>query len=93
MPIYVYEVKGGECPYCPGQFEMLEGIHDKPLKRCPACDCPVHRIMAAANGIIRGAGTDPISRAQAAGLKALKRDDSGDWVDIKTKKKVTPHKP
>ncbi|HYE80098.1 MAG TPA: FmdB family zinc ribbon protein [bacterium] len=93
MPIYVYEVEGGTCPDCPGRFDMLEGINDPPLRVCPACERPVRRIMAPAVGIVKGAGGNPIEKAQAAGFRALKRDDDGSLVDIKTKEKVKPPRP
>jgi len=87
MPIYVYETDDGTCVDCGGRFEMFEGINDPPLTACPACECPVHRIMAAAQALIRSGPSDPIARAQAAGFKALKRDNDGRLVDIKTGKK------
>jgi putative FmdB family regulatory protein len=87
MPIYVYETEDGTCVECGGRFEMFEGINEPPLTACPACECPVHRIMAAAQALIRSGPSDPIARAQAAGFKALKRDNDGSLVDIKTGKK------
>ena len=89
MPIYVYEPDSGHCDDCPARFEMLEGIHAKPLKRCPACEQLVHRVIAASFGIVKGS-SNPIADAQAKGFKALKRDDDGQLVDIKTRKKFKP---
>jgi len=45
MPIYVYEVikangKPGE------QFEIMQGIHDKPLKKHPETGKPIKRVIA-----------------------------------------------
>lgn len=87
MPIYIYETEDGKCADCGGRFEMFEGIHDPPLTACPACERAVHRVMAPAQVLIRSGSSDPIARAQEKGFKALKRDDDGSLVDIKTGKK------
>ena len=48
MPIYEYESlapKGG-CKKCRGGFEVIQGIDEKPLSRCPSCSQEVKRIIS-----------------------------------------------
>lgn len=48
MPIYEYEVvnplKG--CPKCQQRFEIIQGIGDKPLSRCPECGGRIKKVIS-----------------------------------------------
>ena len=47
MPNYDY--KCGKCGY---EFEELQGINDKPLRKCPKCKGKIKRLIGAGCGII-----------------------------------------
>ena len=52
MPTYEYE-----CDKCGKHFEKFQNMSDDPLKRCPECGGPVHRLIGAGAGIIfKGSG-------------------------------------
>lgn len=52
MPFYQYQ-----CKNCQHQFEELQGIHDDPLKDCPACNQPELNKMITTFGMIVHKGT------------------------------------
>ncbi|MEO7992870.1 MAG: zinc ribbon domain-containing protein [bacterium] len=88
MPIYVYEVEGGECDKygCTGQFEMLEPIRREPMATCPRCHKCVHRVPSVAHGQMRTA--DPLGALAKAGFHGFVRDDDGTLVDKYSGKKI-----
>ena len=45
MPIYEYEHDGAR-GQCEGRFEVLRGIDDPPLTKCPECGNPCHRVFS-----------------------------------------------
>lgn len=47
MPTYEYE-----CSVCGHRFTQLQGINDKPLKKCPECSGSVRRIITGGAGVI-----------------------------------------
>ena len=53
MPTYEYE-----CEECGHEFEIFQGITDKPLRRCPKCrKLKVRRLIGKGAGIIfKGSG-------------------------------------
>ena len=51
MPIYEYR-----CRKCGKVTELIEGFHDDPLKKCPACAGKVERQMSAGAFILKGTG-------------------------------------
>ncbi len=51
MPIYEYR-----CEKCENQFEMLQKITAEPLKECPECGGPVHKLVSATSFILKGGG-------------------------------------
>jgi len=71
MPTYEYE-----CENTGRHFEVLQGMNDAPLKSCPECGGPAHRVIVGGAGIIfKGAGfyaTD--SRTGGSGAPACGRD-------------------
>ena len=76
MPIYEYEVEGGECNLCGGCFELRRPADREPLTDCPVCRRPVHKIISQVNTPTK---TKPvsISDAKKAGFTVLERRDKG----------------
>jgi putative FmdB family regulatory protein len=75
MPIYVYR-----CEKCGLQFEKFQHFNDEPVKVCPECGGPVHRVYQPVGIIFKGSGfyvTDNRSN-NSAGLppKAEKETES-----------------
>ena len=48
MPIYEYESlqPSRGCKACRDRFEIIQGMDEKPLSRCPACGRPVRKIIS-----------------------------------------------
>jgi len=52
MPTYEYE-----CLSCKHKFEVLQGIKEKPITKCPKCSKKVKKLISSAGGFIfKGAG-------------------------------------
>ncbi len=51
MPTYEYE-----CESCSIRFERLQQFKDEPLKECPECGGPVHRLILPVGIIFKGTG-------------------------------------
>lgn len=51
MPIYEYE-----CDEQGHRFEKWQSIQDEPVKICPTCGAPVHKIFHPAGIIFKGSG-------------------------------------
>lgn len=51
MPIYEYQ-----CETCGIRFERWQSITDDPLKMCPECAGPVHRLIQPVGIIFKGSG-------------------------------------
>jgi len=51
MPIYEYEHDSGHAGQCQERFEVLQGIGDPPLSRCPECGRPCHRVISSFSAI------------------------------------------
>lgn len=51
MPTYQYE-----CEECGLVFERRQHFSDAPLKRCPECQGPVHRVFQPVGIIFKGSG-------------------------------------
>ena len=52
MPTYEYK-----CDQCGYRFEKFEKMTDQPLKKCPECNGPVHRLISSGAGVIfKGSG-------------------------------------
>ena len=50
MPIYEYR-----CPKC-GVVEVMQGIKEKPLKKCPTCKSKVERMISSSSFVLKGSG-------------------------------------
>ncbi len=51
MPIYEYQ-----CEECEHKFDMLQKITAEPLKECPECGGPVHKLVSSTSFILKGGG-------------------------------------
>jgi putative FmdB family regulatory protein len=50
MPIYEYK-----CAKC-GVVEVMQGIKDAPLKKCPNCKSKVERMISSTSFVLKGTG-------------------------------------
>ena len=76
MPIYEYEVEGGECNLCGGCFELRRPLDRPPLTDCPVCRRPVRKVISQTN-TPKVAKPLSISDAKQAGFTVLERRDKG----------------
>ncbi len=86
LPIYEYE-----CEQEKHRFEKWQSVNDEPLKVCPVCGSPVHKIFHPAGIIFKGSGwyiTD--SRKPASSSESSKGEDKAKSED---KPKSTTDKP
>lgn len=78
MPIYEYEVEGGDCHICGGTFELRRPADREPLNACPLCKKPVKKLISTVNTpkILK-----PVSivDAKKAGFTVLERRDKGTY--------------
>ncbi len=51
VPIYEYQ-----CRKCSRATERLQGIHDRPLSRCPSCGGKMEKKMSAGAFVLKGTG-------------------------------------
>lgn len=51
MPLYEYE-----CEACGLRFERVQHFSDDPLRSCPECEGPVHRVIQPVGIIFKGSG-------------------------------------
>ena len=94
MPIYEYR-----CPKC-GVIEVIQGIKEAPLKKCPTCKSKVERMISSTSFVLKGTGwyaTDyakktPPSESAKDGKETAangKSADSGDASTSKTESEKT----
>ncbi len=72
MPIYEYE-----CNENGHRFEKWQSIQDEPIKTCPVCASPVHKVFHPAGIIFKGSGwyiTD--SRKPSSSEKSESKSES-----------------
>ena len=47
MPLYEYRsTSASNCPLCKARFEVMQGISDEPLDKCPKCDATVEKVFS-----------------------------------------------
>jgi putative FmdB family regulatory protein len=51
MPIHEYK-----CRKCEAVAERIEGIHDKPMKKCPSCGGKVEQMISSSAFVLKGSG-------------------------------------
>ncbi len=89
MPIYVYR-----CEKCGLQFEKFQHFDDDPIKVCPECGGPVHRVYQPVGIIFKGsgfyvtdnrsknsAGTPPKNQEKPKGTEKVENGVSGTGAD------------
>ena len=76
MPIYEYEVEGGECDLCGGRFELRRPADREALTDCPLCRKPVHKVISLSS-TPKVSRQPSVSDAKKAGFTVLKRRDKG----------------
>ena len=79
MPIYEYEVEGGDCDLCGGRFELRRPVDREPLTDCPVCRKPVRKVISQVNTPKSQAGLDQrrqegrFHRARTTGQRRLRK--------------------
>ncbi len=76
MPIYEYEVDGGDCKVCGGRFELRRPVDRPECADCPVCRRPVKRVISQTSTPKMLKPTS-ISDAKKAGFTVLERRDKG----------------
>lgn len=81
MPIYEYEVEGGDCQICGGRFELRRPVDRPELKECPVCQRSVCKLISQ---ISTPDKSKPVSTsdAKSAGFTVLKRRDKGTYEKL-----------
>ncbi|HZR84344.1 MAG TPA: FmdB family zinc ribbon protein [Candidatus Binatia bacterium] len=85
MPIYEYR-----CPKC-GDFDVMQKITDKPLRKCPTCKAKVSKLVSSTAFQLKGTGwyvTDYAKKGKPAegkdgGSGDSKSNGSGDSASAK----------
>lgn len=84
MPFYEYRAKELECSceQCRVILEIEQSIKDKPLTKCPHCDCAMEKLVSLTSGIvIKGRQVNQFQEVQNARY----------WRDVNgVRHKVTP---
>lgn len=82
MPLYVYEPNGDGCDHCAEGFEVLQGVRDEPLTKCPECGRPCHRVISPFAPIKSSRDTLSPKNLESKGFTQYKR--AGDGIYEKT---------
>ena len=85
MPIYEYR-----CRKCGRQFEVLQGMMDKDIKKCRYCSGPAEKMMSLSSFHLKGSGwyvTDYGGKKQTE--KKKKEAETAVPVETKTEKTDT----
>ncbi|MGF1670488.1 MAG: FmdB family zinc ribbon protein [Balneolaceae bacterium] len=87
MPTYEYKRKDGTV------FELIQGINDKPIKKCPETGQPVKRIITGGGGVVyKGDGwyvTDYKNKDRKNGTAASANGSSDKKAEPEDDKKTT----
>ena len=51
MPIYEYK-----CTSCGDRTEVIQGMNDKPLKKCAKCKGPLEKLISRSSFHLKGSG-------------------------------------
>ena len=81
MPIYEYEVAGGDCQVCGGRFELRRPIDRPPLVQCPLCKKAVRKMISSANTPKFGKPLN-VADAKQVGFSVFERRDKGVYEEL-----------
>jgi len=51
MPIHEYQ-----CRKCAAVVERIEGMHDRPMRKCPSCGGKVEQMISSSAFVLKGSG-------------------------------------
>ncbi|MCS7221591.1 MAG: FmdB family zinc ribbon protein [Anaerolineae bacterium] len=75
MPVYEYE-----CEACGLRFERVQHFSDDPLRTCPECEGPIHRIIHPVGIIFKGSGFY-VTDSRAKSSRSVSNDKAWDSKD------------
>jgi putative FmdB family regulatory protein len=78
MPLYEFELTGGDCKACGGRFTLRRPINAPELTQCPACRKPVRKIISSFNTPTKLKPLS-VSDAKKAGFTVLKKVSKGEY--------------
>jgi putative FmdB family regulatory protein len=79
MPIYEYVHVSDRGPGCAETIEVMQGIKEKPLTRCPACGKPVRKAVSRPMKAIMNGGKLTDSRIAKSGLTKYVKTGDGTY--------------
>ena len=91
MPLYEYA-----CESCGIHFERKERMTAEPLKTCPECSGPVHRLIHPVGIIFKGSGfycTDNRSSSTLGAPKSESKSSETNSTATSSESKSAPSKP
>lgn len=72
MPTYAYR-----CSACAHEFEVVQKFSEEPLKFCPECGSPIHRVIFPAGIVFKGSGWYINDSRKSSEQKSEKSSKSG----------------
>jgi putative FmdB family regulatory protein len=91
MPIYEYK-----CPKC-GVVEVMRGIKEASLKKCPTCKSKVERMISSSSFVLKGSGwyaTDYAKKSPpSTDTSSASNDTNGNASSSEASKPSTESKP
>lgn len=85
MPTYEYK-----CETCGIHFERWQRMTDEPLKKCPECDGPVHRVLHPVGIVFKGSGWYCTDHRSGSSSMIPPKDKGEDKSDSKADKHDEP---
>lgn len=79
MPLYQYDHDSKPPKGCQERFEVLEGLNAPPLKKCPECGKPCHRIFSPFSAIKSVRGTLSTKNLARHGFTQYKKAGGGHY--------------
>jgi putative FmdB family regulatory protein len=81
MPIYEYR-----CQCCGHEFEKIQRLSDRPIRKCPECGGGTEKLLSAASFALRGGGwySDGYSSSSAKASSASEKPAEGGKKPAKT---------
>ncbi len=75
MPTYAYR-----CSACAHEFETVQKFSEEPLKTCPECGSPIHRVIFPVGIVFKGSGWY-INDSRKSGEQKPEKSSSSDSPD------------